>query len=98
MFFAILQCGFRLNNYVQVIGPIILFPRAVFSWNIESVDKVTDDSLMIFGLIQPKVDTLVVGIGDLDTSANIGKILLTFAHKHKINIEILSTELVSLEF
>lgn len=85
-----------MNQHVQVIGPIILFPRAVFSWNIKNADKIDADSLMIFGLIQPKIDTLIIGIGDHDTTANIGSTILKFAHYHKINVEILSTELVGL--
>lgn len=78
-----------------MIGPIILFPRAVFAWHVESTDKVDADSLMIFGMIQPKVDTLIIGIGTNETTKNIGKTILKFAHEFKINVEILSTELVS---
>lgn len=91
------QAGFRLNQHVQVIGPIILFPRAVFAWHIENTDAVDADSLMIFGMVQPKVDTLIIGIGSGETTANIGKTILKFAHEFKINTEILSTELVSYE-
>lgn len=90
------QYGFRLNNHIQAIGPIILFPRAVFSWNIESVERINSDSLCIFSLIQPKVDTLIIGTGEFETTSHIGQNILEISHHHKINVEILSTELVSL--
>lgn len=84
-----------MNQHVQVIGPIILFPKTVFSWHIESVEAITSDSLSIFSVIQPKVDTLIIGTGEFDTTKHIGKNLLDIAHKQKINVEILTTELVS---
>lgn len=77
-----------------MIGPIILFPRAVFSWNIESAEKINHDSMMIFGLIQPKVDTLIIGIGE-KADARVSTTILQFAHNHKLNVEILTTELVN---
>lgn len=89
------QAGFRLNQQLQVIGPIILFPRAVLAWHIESAQKVDADSLMIFSMIQPKVDTLIIGVGTDEITKNIGTTILKFAHEYKINVEILSTELVS---
>lgn len=78
-----------------MIGPIILFPRAVFSWNVESVEKINYDSMMIFGLIQPKVDTLIVGIGEKLADKSVSTAILEFAHKHSMNVEILTTELVN---
>lgn len=73
-----------------------MFPRTVFSWNIESVDTITSDSLCIFSVVQPKVDTLIIGTGEFETTTHIGKNLLEIAQKHKINVEILTTELVCL--
>lgn len=90
------QFGFRLNSHIQVIGPIIVFPRTVFSWNVESVEAINSDSLMIFGMVQPKVDTLIIGTGEHETTSHIGKNILEIAHKYKINVEILTTELVYL--
>lgn len=80
-----------------MIGPVVLFPRAVFAWHVEMPEKIDFDSLMIFGLVQPKVDTLIIGIGSDETTKDIGTTILKFAHEFKINVEILSTELVSLQ-
>lgn len=84
-----------MNQQLQVIGPIILFPRAVLAWHIKNAEKVDADSLMIFSMIQPKVDTLIVGVGSGEVTKTIGTTILKFAHEYKINVEILSTELVS---
>lgn len=46
-------------------------------------------------MIQPKVDTLIIGVGSDEVTKNIGTTILKFAHEYKINVEILSTELVS---
>lgn len=72
-----------------------MFPRAVLAWHVQSAEKVDTDSLMIFSMIQPKVDTLIIGIGSDEVTKNIGTTILKFAHEYKINVEILSTELVS---
>lgn len=87
--------GFRLNGKILAIGPIILFPRAVFSWNIECVERINSDSLCIFSLIQPKVDTLIIGHGEFETTSHIGQSILEISYHHKVNVEIMTTELVS---
>lgn len=84
-----------MNQTVQVIGPIIVFPRTVFSWHVESVERINSDSLMLFSLVQPRIETLIIGTGEHESTSHIGKSILEIAHKHKINVEILTTELVS---
>lgn len=85
-----------MNEQVQVIGPIIVFPQTVFSWHVESADRINTDSLILFSLIQPRIETLIIGTGEFETTSHISKSILEIAHKHKINIEILTTELVGL--
>lgn len=84
-----------MNQQIQVIGPVIVFPRAIFSWHVESVERINADSLTIFSLVQPKIETLIIGTGENETTLHIGKNILEISHKHKINVEILTTELVS---
>ncbi|XP_055312010.1 NADH dehydrogenase [ubiquinone] 1 alpha subcomplex assembly factor 3-like [Sitodiplosis mosellana] len=90
--------GFRLNQQISVIGPVIVFPRTVFSWHVESVERINADSLVIFGLVQPRIETLIIGTGEFETTSHVGKNILEIAHKHKINIEILTTELACTQF
>jgi NADH dehydrogenase [ubiquinone] 1 alpha subcomplex assembly factor 3 len=58
------QFGFSINTRIKALGPIIIFPKTIFSWNIEDIKDVNDKSLSIFKLIQPRVDVLIIGIGD----------------------------------
>ncbi|XP_031622285.1 NADH dehydrogenase [ubiquinone] 1 alpha subcomplex assembly factor 3-like [Contarinia nasturtii] len=91
--------GFRLNRVIKVIGPIIVFPKTVFSWHIESFDRLDSDSLMMFGLIQPRIETLIIGAGNYETSTSeMGKNILEISQKHKINVEVLTTELACTQF
>lgn len=78
-----------------MIGPTILFPKAVFSWNVAGPKFVTAESLSIFGLVEPRIETLIIGTGEELTSQNVGKAILEISHKYKLNIEVLCTELVS---
>lgn len=86
------QYGFRLNDNIKTLGPIVLFPRAVFPWHISCLEDINEDSLCIFYLTQPRVDTLIIGTGDQPITREIGRTILEVTRKHRINIEILSTE------
>ncbi|XP_059482885.1 NADH dehydrogenase [ubiquinone] 1 alpha subcomplex assembly factor 3 [Neocloeon triangulifer] len=58
------QIGFRLSNGVFVVGPVALFPRSVLSWNVAGMDDITPKSLQLFFSLDPKIDILVLGMGD----------------------------------
>lgn len=86
------QIGFRLNNGVYVLGPMVIFPRTVLSWNIDSIEDVNEDSLSLFGLLEPKLDILVLGMGEPSNSTRLTKQIISFMVKNKINVEVLPTE------
>lgn len=54
--------GFKLNNGLTILGPMAIFPRAVLSWQVESSEHITEESLSLFKLLQPKIDLLVLGL------------------------------------
>lgn len=56
--------GFRLNNGLYVIGPMAIFPRSVLQWNVGSLEDVPEEAFSLFTLLEPKVDVLVIGMGD----------------------------------
>ena len=58
------QYGFSINTHIKVLGPILIFPKTIFSWNVEDTKEINENSLSIFKLIQPRLDVLVIGIGD----------------------------------
>lgn len=54
-----------------MFGPIAIFPKTVLSWRVRSVDDISSESLELFFLLQPKLDILIIGVGD---QANIDKV------------------------
>lgn len=57
------QLGFRLNNEIFVYGPMILFPRNVFEWRVQSLETLTVDAFTLLFLMEPRIDVLVIGAG-----------------------------------
>ncbi|XP_034106869.1 NADH dehydrogenase [ubiquinone] 1 alpha subcomplex assembly factor 3 [Drosophila nasuta] len=86
------QYGFRLNNDMVLIGPISVFPRSVLSWNVNSFEDINEQSLSLFPTLEPKIDILVIGIGDQAPTASLSKRVIEFMKKYKINVEVLRTE------
>lgn len=67
----------------------------MLSWNIASVEDINEETLSLFFILDPKIEVLVLGIGDNDSvttalSARINAV----TRKHKINVEVLGTETV----
>ncbi|XP_030371059.1 NADH dehydrogenase [ubiquinone] 1 alpha subcomplex assembly factor 3 [Scaptodrosophila lebanonensis] len=86
------QYGFRLNNDMVLIGPITVFPRSVLSWNVNSFEDINEQSLRLFPTLEPKLDVLIIGIGDQSPSTSLSKRIIEFMKKYKINVEVLRTE------
>jgi NADH dehydrogenase [ubiquinone] 1 alpha subcomplex assembly factor 3 len=85
------QNGFYINDKIAAIGPIVIFPKSIYSWNIEDEKEITEKSLSIFPMIEPKPDILIIGYGSKTNKIDpeIPKWLI----KNKIkNFEILPTE------
>ena len=90
------RVGFTLNNEMRAMGPIALFPDAVFQWNIKDTLSVTADAFVLFELLDPKPEIVFFGYGSkVDTniktvSVNIvkheklvfPKNLIIFRHLH----------------
>lgn len=68
--------------------------RSVLSWNVGSVDDINEDTLSLFYILEPKIDILVLGLGDTIVTPEFTKRILAFMRKYKVNIEILTTESV----
>lgn len=57
-----LQAGFKLNTQVKVLGPMLLFPRTVLAWKIDGSNDVTEESLKLIDMLEPKIELLVLGL------------------------------------
>lgn len=86
------QIGFRLNSGLRVMGPCAIFPRSVLHWNVRGVEDVSEDSLSLFTMLEPKLDLLVLGVGERENLGKINFNILKFLKSKRINVEILSTD------
>lgn len=80
-----------------MVGPMALFPRSVLSWDVPNADHIHEESLSLFFLLQPKVDILVLGIGDEQLTRDNAFRILTLTRNRKLNVEILPTYQVWLD-
>lgn len=67
----------------------------MLSWNVGSAEDINEDTLSLFCILEPKIDILVLGLGDMNVTPEFTKTILAFMRKYKINIELLTTESVS---
>ncbi|XP_014282530.1 NADH dehydrogenase [ubiquinone] 1 alpha subcomplex assembly factor 3 [Halyomorpha halys] len=85
--------GFRLNNGLFVIGPLILFPHTALSWNVASDQEINKNSLAVFNLIEPKLDLLIIGYGKKSTNSRLlHEEIMAFKSKERLNVEVLPVE------
>ncbi|KAB0798430.1 hypothetical protein PPYR_09423 [Photinus pyralis] len=89
---GISEVGFRLNNSVTVLGPMVIFPRSVLSWCIRDIRDINEESLSLFTILEPSIEIIVLGVGDSLENPKFYQSLLPFMRKHLINIEVLPTE------
>lgn len=89
---AFSQAGFRLNNGINVVGPMAIFPRTVLSWNVGALEEINEASLSLFAVLEPKIDILVLGVGDHKITPDFSRRMIEYMKKHRINVEVLSTE------
>ena len=52
------QYGFSINQNITALGPIIIFPKTIFSWNVGDLAEVNEKSLLLFKMIEPKLGNL----------------------------------------
>lgn len=62
------------------------------SWNIENFEDIDEKTLSLFPVLEPKIDILVLGIGDQKPTAKFQKNILAFMKKYNINVEVCQTE------
>ncbi|GAU98474.1 hypothetical protein RvY_09614 [Ramazzottius varieornatus] len=85
------NAGFRLNNGVVAIGPIALFPKTCIQWNVSSVKDLTAAAFSLFYLLDPKLDILVIGVGDNGNQLDF-ELIKELMKKRRLGLEILPTD------
>lgn len=69
--------------------------RSVLSWNVNSFEDINEESLSLFPTLEPKIDVLIIGIGDQSPTAVLSRRIIEFMKKYRINVEVLRTEQVT---
>lgn len=87
--------GFRLSNQLFAYGPIALFPSTVLQWDVKDVEDITEKSLSLFTILEPRLELLVIGVGDDEdskASTAVNRRIRSILMQKKINCEILPTK------
>jgi len=87
--------GFRLNDNTKILGPCIVFPTQVLLWNVDGPEDITEDSLALFTVLDPKIDVLLIGYGDTPKKGKkfpVDTSIIMKMRKKGVTCELLTTE------
>lgn len=73
---------------------MVIFPRTVLSWNVDSVDDISEQSLRLLLALEPKLELLIIGTGDVEVTPELYKRIVTILKPYGIRVELLKTEAV----
>lgn len=85
------QLGFRHQNGTFFYGPVLAFPKLVMSWQVPTVDDISEESLMFFTMLEPKLDVLLIGVGDAENIEKVRRRISPFLTKNQLRAEVMST-------
>ncbi|XP_066553685.1 NADH dehydrogenase [ubiquinone] 1 alpha subcomplex assembly factor 3 isoform X2 [Amia ocellicauda] len=80
--------GFTVDGN-RVLGPCALLPPAILQWNVGSYKNITEDSLALFYLLEPRIEILVLGTGA--RVERVDPVVLRFMRKKGIAVEVQDT-------
>lgn len=66
--------------------------RSVLSWNIKELSDIDENSLQLFTVLEPKLDLVILGVGDKQEDLTFQKRIYPWMKARKLNVEILTTE------
>lgn len=49
------EYGFVINGNIRVLGPIAVFPKTIYRWNVADVSEINENSLSLFKLLDPRI-------------------------------------------
>ncbi|XP_075967006.1 NADH dehydrogenase [ubiquinone] 1 alpha subcomplex assembly factor 3 [Anarhichas minor] len=54
--------GFNIDGN-KVFGPCAVLPPAILQWNVGSYEDITEESVSLFHMLEPRIEILVLGTG-----------------------------------
>lgn len=73
---------------------MVIFPRTVLSWNVASVNDINEQSLQLLLALEPKLELLIIGTGDVEITPELNKRIISILKPYGIRVELLKTEAV----
>ncbi|XP_078730299.1 NADH dehydrogenase [ubiquinone] 1 alpha subcomplex assembly factor 3 isoform X2 [Lampetra fluviatilis] len=86
--------GFTVNGN-RVIGPCAIIPHAIIQWNVGSWKDISEESLSLFYLLEPRIEILVLGTGD--RVERLDPQLLRFMTRQGVAVEVQDTPVDGME-
>nr|XP_020651117.1 NADH dehydrogenase [ubiquinone] 1 alpha subcomplex assembly factor 3 isoform X1 [Pogona vitticeps] len=80
--------GFTISG-CKVIGPCVIFPRAILQWNVGTHMDITAESLTLFRLLEPRIEILVLGTGT--KTERLDPAVLKFMRQCGVAVEVQDT-------
>uniref|UniRef100_A0A3Q3KD58 NADH dehydrogenase [ubiquinone] 1 alpha subcomplex assembly factor 3 n=1 Tax=Monopterus albus TaxID=43700 RepID=A0A3Q3KD58_MONAL len=80
--------GFNINGN-KVFGPCAVLPPAILQWNVGSYKDITEDSVSLFHMLEPRIEILVLGTGA--RLEQINPSVLTLLRSKGIAVEVQDT-------
>jgi NADH dehydrogenase [ubiquinone] 1 alpha subcomplex assembly factor 3 len=83
------EFGFIVNQ-VEMRGSIMVFPNFSVLWNVSKMEDITVESLQLVHLMQPNVETLIVGCGKT-LAHNLDKSVYEYFKERGIVVEVMNS-------
>ncbi|XP_030062143.1 NADH dehydrogenase [ubiquinone] 1 alpha subcomplex assembly factor 3 isoform X2 [Microcaecilia unicolor] len=80
--------GFTINGN-RVVGPCAIIPRTILQWNVGSYKDITQESLSLYYMLEPRIEILVLGTGE--KVQRLDPNLLRFMRQKGIAVEVQDT-------
>ncbi|XP_060898805.1 NADH dehydrogenase [ubiquinone] 1 alpha subcomplex assembly factor 3 [Labrus mixtus] len=80
--------GFNIDGN-RVLGPCAVLPPAILQWNVGSNKDITEQSVSLFHMIEPRIEILILGTGA--RVERISPLVLALLKKKGIAVEVQDT-------
>ena len=80
--------GFVVRD-TRIMGSLAVLPTTYLAWKVASGYQITPESLTLFTIVEPKIEILVLGVGD--KTVPVSQEVRQFARDHHLSLEVQDT-------
>ncbi|KAK5872454.1 hypothetical protein PBY51_013157 [Eleginops maclovinus] len=88
MIYSYSSRGFNIDGN-KVLGPCAVLPPAILQWNVGSHNDITEESVSLFHMLEPRIEILVLGTGS--RVERINPLVLALLKRKGIAVEVQDT-------